>query len=321
MTRSLTPSAIDPRYARTIGLGGPGETTRSAGQSAFHTDDVVERQRDLASFIKSDGDLVAWTAVSPLQLALEDRESEVPQGVFTSRFVRGIAEGLADRNKDGHVVHAELLDYVRTESQEYCKRHPQDCKEGLTPSLEGKREILMRDVITGRFVKPTAEATAEGVLVHKNPAGVKLEILPSNRIRVGESVTYRVRSGKAGRLLIVDLAVDATVTQLFPNRYSDLAGVDNKIEDRGVIEIPNAYYGFSLEASPPTGKGKVFAIVTEDAISLKDLLSINRDLSPVANGKDWLLALGERLRQPWLGESGTREPRWSATQIEYEIVP
>ena len=321
MTRSLTPSAIDPRYARTIGLGSQGEATRSAGQSAYHTDDVVERQRDLAGFIKSDGDLVAWTAVSPLQLALEDRESDVPQGVFTSRFVRGIAEGLADRNKDGHVVHAELLDYVRTESQEYCKRHPQDCKEGLTPSLEGKREILMRDVITGRFVKPTAEAAAEGVLVHKNPAGVKLEILPSNRIRVGESVTYRVRSGKAGRLLIVDLSVDATVTQLFPNQYSDLAGVDNKIEDRGVIEIPNAYYGFSLEASPPTGKGKVFAIVTEDAISLKDLLSINRDLSPVANGKDWLLALGERLRQPWLGESGTREPRWSATQIEYEIIP
>ena len=46
----------------------------------------------------------------------------------------------------------------------------------------------------------------------------------------------------------------------------------------------------------------------------------NRDLRPVANATDWLLALGERLREPLLGTTGTRRFRWSAARVEYEIV-
>ena len=87
------------------------------------------------------------------------------------------------------------------------------------------------------------------------------------------------------------------------------------------VDIPNAYYGFRLVAGPPTGQGTLFAIVTEDPVSLDDLLGPNRDLRPVADAEAWLIALGERLRQPWLGEDGTREARWSATRVPYEIVP
>ena len=319
MTRSLLPSAADPRYVRTLGLGMRTSSRRSAGGATYARSTAAARQRE-SGFVESEDDVTVWTAVSPLQLALEDREAEEPQGVFTRRFVRGIAERLADRDGDGRVVHAELLDYIRSQSTEYCSRHPRDCEAGLTPTLEGPRDLLIADVATGAAVGGASEAAADGALGHANAAGVQLEIRPSARVRVGESVTYRVRSGRTGHLLLVDVAADGTVTQLFPNRFSERAGEDAAIGAGRIVEIPNAYYGFRLVASPPLGRGNVFAVITEDPISLDDLLGPNRDLRPVANARDWILALGERLRTPWLTESGTREPRWSAARIEYEIV-
>ena len=323
MTRSLAPPAADPRYVRTIGLGPDVTAKRSVSHSPFTRSAVVARQRD-AGFVETTGNLAVWTAVSPLQLALEDRESVEPEGVFTRRFVRGIAERLADRDGDGRVLHAELLDYVRKESESYCSRHKRDCEAGLTPSLEGRRDLLVTDVTTGASVaatsEPTVSAAAGGALGHGNAARVRIEMRPSARVRDGEAVTYRVESGRSGHLLIVDVAPDGTVTQLFPNQWSERAGKGADIRARGIVEIPNAYYGFRLVASPPYGRGNTFAIVTEDPIALDDLLGPNRDLRPVANSKDWLLALGERLREPLLEETGTRQARWSAARVVYEIV-
>ena len=214
--------------------------------------------------------------------------------------------------------------YVRSESAAYCSRHQRDCEAGLTPTLEGPRDLLIAGVGTSApaDVAPetAVEAAAGGTLGHANAAGVQLAIRPSARVRVGESVTYRVQSGRAGHLLLVDVAADGTVTQLFPNRFSEQAGEGAAVGADRTVEIPNAYYGFRLVASPPLGRGHVFAVVTEDPISLDDLLGPNRDLRPIADAKDWLLALGERLRAPWLGDAGTREARWSAARVEYEIV-
>ena len=327
MTRSLVPPAANPRYVRTLGLGMPTGGGRSVTSSAFTRSRAAARQRE-TGFVEMKGDLATWTAVSPLQLALEDREAEEPEGVFTRRFVRGIAEGLADRDGDGRVVHAELLDYVRSESAAYCSRHQRDCEAGLTPTLEGPRDLLIAGVAAGTppdapadtAAETAVEAAAGGALGHANAAGVQLAIRPSARVRVGESVTYRVQSGRAGHLLLVDVAADGTVTQLFPNRFSERAGEGAAVGAGRAVEIPNAYYGFRLVASPPLGRGHVFAVVTEDPISLDDLLGPNRDLRPIADAKDWLLALGERLRAPWLGDAGTREARWSAARVEYEIV-
>ena len=327
MTRSLVPPAANPRYVRTLGLGMRTGGGRSVASSAFTRSRAAARQRE-TGFVEMKGDLAIWTAVSPLQLALEDREAEEPEGVFTRRFVRGIAEGLADRDGDGRVVHAELLDYVRSESTAYCSRHPRDCEAGLTPTLEGPRDLLIAGVAAGTSADAPADAASEtaveaaagGALGHANAAEVQLAIRPSARVRVGESVTYRVQSGRAGHLLLVDVAPDGTPTVLFPNRFSEQAGEGAAIGAGRVVEIPNAYYGFRLVASPPLGRGHVFAVVTEDPIPLDDLLGPNRDLRPIADAKDWLLALGERLRAPWLGDAGTREARWSAARVEYEIV-
>ncbi|MCY4319257.1 MAG: trypsin-like serine protease [Alphaproteobacteria bacterium] len=312
MTRSLKLPSADPARVRTLGLRSLG--TRSLSPPSFDRSAAAARQRE-AGFVETGGENIVWSAVSPLQLALEDREANEPQGVFTRRFVQGIAEKRADRNGDGRVAHAELLDWLRSESAAYCQRHPQDCEAGLTPLLEGPRNVLLLDAATG---KPVSGAV-EGALGHGNEAGLSLEIHPSARVRIGEAITWRVRSGRAGHLLVVDAAVDGNVTQLFPNRFSRSA--DARIVAGRAVEIPNAYYGFELVAGPPAGKGRVVAVVAEDPVSLEDLLGPNRDLQPVPDAAAWLAALGARLRQPVLGASGTREARWSAAIAEYEILP
>ena len=317
MTRSLGHAAADPGVVRTL-LPPGAAGARPATRSAFTRSAVAARRRN-TGFVEAAPNRIVWTAVSALQLALEDREAKEPQGVFTGRFVRGIAQKLADRDGDGRVVHAELLDWLRAESAAYCARHPGDCKASLTPSLEGPHDVLIRDVATGRTVAG-AVATASA-LGHANVAGVRLEIRPSARLRIGQPVAYRVRSGRPGHLLIVDVAAGGTVTQLFPNRWSERAGAGTRIAAGRTVEVPNAFYGFRLTAAPPAGRGAVFAIVTEDPVSLGDLLGPNRDLRPVADGQAWLLALAGRLRRPWLGADGTRAARWSAARAAYEIVP
>ena len=134
-------------------------------------------------------------------------------------------------------------------------------------------------------------------------------------------MTYRVASGLSGHLLIVDVAADGTVTQVFPNRFSERGVKGTTIGAGRIVEIPNAYDAFRLRVSPPLGRGSLFAVVAEDPVALDDLLDSNRNLRPVTNAKDWLLALGERLREPLLEASGTRRARWSTVRVEYEIVP
>ena len=320
ITRSL---GVDPRVVRTIDLR-LDRARRPAGSRAARPADG-----GTTGFVESGDSLVAWTAVSASQLALEDVDAPHRQGVFTRRFVRGVAERLADRNDDGRVVHAELLDYVRKHSDSYCTAHPKDCGLGLTPLLEGPPGILAREVmVAGASTGQTPGTVADSALGHDNSAGVRLEILPSTTLRVGQEVKYRLRSERSGHLLIVDVGTDGEVTQIFPNFRSEELGVGTEIAaGRAVVIPPNAYYGFRFTIRPPVGRGSLFAIVTEDPVSLDDLTAPHRNLDPVPDGRSWLLALGERLRKPWtvrgdgegMAQWSTREAQWSMARVEYEI--
>ena len=323
ITRSM--EAPDPSVVRTIDLrlGGGWEAsgTRAATRSAGP--DGSDQ-----GFIEGKGNLIAWTAVESNQLALEDLEAPERQGFFTGRFVRGIAEQHADSNSDGRILHGELLRYVRSESQAYCARQKKHCQRGLTPMLEGPPDVKMRDlrdlavVTTGGSTIGTA---AEAALGHDNAAGVRLEILPSRRVRLGEEITFRVHSERSGHLMIVYVSADGDVRQLFPNKWSERAGAGARIAAGRTVEIPNPYYGFALTATEPVGQEILYAIVTEDPVSLDDLVSSDRGFEIVPDAPRWLLAIGERLDDPLTltKETGpyTRMRRWSYARVDYEIVP
>lgn len=324
VTRALGPAA-GGRLLRLAVPDSP-DTTRGAPVPAARAP-----TRDDRGFIPTGDGPVAWTAVSPSQIAFEDLEVEADKrhGFFTGRFVRGIAERRADADGDGRVLHSELLDYVRAESKAYCDRLGERCQHGLTPYLEGPPDILNRDLRNLAVVAapapaapdPPAAAADAALGGHGNAAAVRLEMLPTARPRVGDEVAYRVRSERSGHLLIVDVDADGKVTQLFPNRWSERAGRGARIEAGNSIVVPNAFYGFRFTAGLPAGRGTTFAVVTEDPVALDDLIAPNRDLEPVAGGRDWLLALGARLREPWIDGNGVREARWSFDRVDYEIAP
>ena len=139
ITRALSLASPDPGVVRTI------LPRRGAARGATATRSAIPAV-PAPGFVEREGDLVAWTAVASNQVALEDVEGRRRQGFFTGRFVRGIAEKAADRNGDGRIVHSELLDYVRAESEAYCERQQKDCRGGLTPMLEGPPDVKARDV-------------------------------------------------------------------------------------------------------------------------------------------------------------------------------
>jgi len=178
-------------------------------------------------------------------------------------------------------------------------------------------------VITGAPVDggTGAAETAETALGHDNAAGLRVDIEPSARLRIGERVIYRVRSDRGGYLHLVDVAADGEVTQLFPNKYSDDRDVSRYLEAGKTRAFPGAADdGFELKAAPPSGSGKLVAIVTEDPVMLDDLLDPHRDLKPVVDPRAWLLSLGTRLRDPLVVGDGVRQARWSSTIVDYEIV-
>ena len=126
--------------------------------------------------------VVAWSATDDGQEALVDIEAPEPQGVFTRRLIEGLAGKRADRSGDGIVTFAELLDYVRKESQAYCERNPKSCERGLSPQLEARAELLAADVLTGQLpARP--QAVVANALSHDNAAGLTVDFETSSVLK------------------------------------------------------------------------------------------------------------------------------------------
>ncbi|WP_035872513.1 caspase family protein [Cucumibacter marinus] len=122
--------------------------------------------------------LVSWSAAAPYQLAWDDHREPEDQrhGVFTSAYVAGIGEGKADTNGNGTVSHAELLTYLRSESDTYCADNP-EC-QSLTPQLEAPDDVIgysvapaVYDVEADTYVPPAPEEA----YVPADPAPEKYE--------------------------------------------------------------------------------------------------------------------------------------------------
>jgi hypothetical protein len=311
MTRAL--NGADPKFVRTIAPRLP-NLTRATTRSAFG-----KRQKE-ESFIESDGNLVAWSAVSPIQQALVDRETEQYQGVFTGRFYTGIAERAADSNKDGLITFAELHDYLQRESESYCNRHTEECSAGLTPFLESSVDLLGQDVLSGNEAQDTV-SEAENLLVHDNQARLSITILPGSNVRMGDKMKFRFSSDRGGYLIVLDINANGELTQLFPNLYADKSAKGNRVKAGGAITIPDAYYGFEFTATAPAGVGTLIALLTEDPISVQDLFDANKSLEVISDAKLYMSKLAQRLRMPWSSQNKNRTMEWSMTSAEYFIQP
>ena len=312
---TITRSLLDPGDTRARKTLDPGSSRPTRDFSKSLAD-----HRHEESLLKGNGRRVVWSAVAAAQVALVDQEITPRSGVFTGRFLAGLRDRKADRNGNGQVSYAELLDYLRQESEGYCQRHRGDCRLGLTPTLEVDPVYLGQPVFAFGAGNPLpVPELATELLAHANSLQARLEILPGAAFRVGEVMQIRVTSPRDGYLVVLDLNARGQVTQIFPNEFSDKAGKGNRITASRPITIPDAYYGFQFKAQEPLGRGQLLAIVSEDPAPLDGLLARHKDLQVIARPEAYLTALTEPLRQPWTGDPFNRQVEWSLVKVEYEI--
>ena len=312
---TITRSLLDPGDTRARKTLDPGSVspTRDFSKS------LADHRRE-ESLLKGDRQRVVWSAVAAAQVALVDQEITPRGGVFTRRFLAGLRDRKADRNSNGEVSYAELLDYLRQESEAYCQRHSGDCRLGLTPTLEVDPAYLGQPAFAfGASAPLPVPDLATELLAHNNPLQARLEILPGTAFRLGDTMQIRVTSPRDGYLVVLDLNARGQVTQIFPNEFSDKAGKKNRIFANRPITIPDAYYGFQFKAQEPLGRGQLLAIVSEDPVSLDNLLAQHKDLQVINRPEMYLTALTGPLRQPWTGDPFNRQVAWSLVKVEYEI--
>jgi hypothetical protein len=277
---------------------------------------AVEANRVEEAFVRASSPAIVWSAATAGQLSYENGG----EGTFTKAFWEGSAGRRADRNANGVVTNAELLDYTRGETQKYCQASETCRRLGFTPQLEAPAAAMVVPFVPiGASPATQAEAVTDSV-GGGNEAGLTLEMLPSAKVRLGEPVKFRLTGKKAGWLVLLDVNAAGQVVQIFPNDIATNHGSDGKIRAGEPLTIPDPYYGFEFTASEPAGKGTLVAIVTEDQVALEELLKPHGNLEPIADPSAYMAALAQKLRSIWTGEQANRELRWSMTELPYEIV-
>ena len=277
-------------------------------------------------------DITVWAAVKADQKALIDIESPADErvSVFTRRLLWGVRDRKADEDFDGIVTRRELQEYVVRESEAFCGRHPNICKTGLTPQVDasGNRlEVAAFGLSSGSDLLPVA--TTKDILVRQAeglagsfPSEVTLRIKdaadPPHAFEaqtsavIGAEYEFVVASPRDGHLVLLDIAPDGKMVQLFPNDASLQAGVSSRISAGQEIILPGENVGFRFVVQPPAGQGKLVAmIVPEDSVQLQNLVSEHKDLSVVARPNAYLAELGEAVS---LGSAP------AAAILDYETV-
>lgn len=292
------------------------------------------------SFVPRSGNIMAWSAVNASEVALVDGSASPLQGVFTRRLIEAVVQKRADANHNGIISNAEVLNYLRAASEQYCNQSPTCARKGksLTPTLEADPDWLARDFRTGKLANDTAGAVTDALGQGAtgagatgggqnaaetpgaaNPGPLRIGVLPSDEVSLGKEVTFEVVSPIAGHLAVLDINAAGQVTQIFPNEFSKAAG--NKIAAKRALRLPEPNYGFAFEAQPPTGKGTLVAVVTSDSVNLDDLVPPSRGFGPVQRPVVVVAEIVQRVTKALENRMSAQKVQWSYAIREYSITP
>jgi len=144
---------------------------------------------------------------------------------------------------------------------------------------------------------------------------VSATILPKTQIGIGENIRIRVKSKAGGFLQILDIRENGDLIQLYPNEFSKPA----QIAAEETRLIPSDTDGYAFQADE-AGRGRIVAIVSEEALKLGELAKQHLDLQPIAAARSHLGALCDALRSAAATTGDPKNPGWAASEQNYEIV-
>ncbi len=337
ITRQLTPPADAQVRARGVPYVAPLDPIPSSSR-APGTTRSSGLPESAETLLESRPGLTLWTAVTSNQLAFEDHSENPPAGVFTSHFIKGLAEGAADTNGDGRITHAEFHTWLTDASGMHCLKLGQDiCRFGMTPTLEVSRSLLPQPVavtlegadpleglgpteVAEATLQPTAAPTGAVSGPASTGAGrVELSILPEGPYRLGQTVRFRVETDFDGHVVLLNIDAEDHLVQLFPNQHSERSGKGDRIFAQRPLTLADATYGFEFTVQEPLGNGRLIAVVTADPVDFSAIAAPARSLVPMPAGKatDYLIAIAELLQQPWTGDATDRPVRHAIAELSY----
>jgi hypothetical protein len=288
-----------------------------------------------------------WAAAAPEQYAWEANG----QGIFTKLFLEGLRDRKADRNGNGVITSAELLDHTRTGARAFCSGSSAciETGKGFTPDYEGSPDDV---VMTYRTASQSAEnteiqppyleeedggsqqqatetpdtsndaVTLGDLLGAGNEANLQLSIVNGTHLKLGDQIQFQARTNRRGTLVIFDLNPEGKLHQLSPSAISPV-GVEH-VPAGEVLTIPAGLgpngLPLALQVVPPTGSGQLVALLIEgDNVDLQTVLGQNLTGAPIPNARGFLASLAERLRRMQADNGTNRARSWSTTYLTYTI--
>ncbi|MBE7197910.1 MAG: caspase family protein [Parafilimonas terrae] len=294
------------------------------------------------------GDLAVWAAATTDQVTFDIGSR--PGGIFTQSFADGLRDGKAVPDDKGHITAQALLNYVRDQAKQFCTQEGQACSAGLTPQLAAQDPYLVAPLSTGAVESgtptpdQTGPVTTDGagtdtipstggpppvpladrmaaVLSHRNDFALSVDVLPSPRLKLGDAIHFRVTSGEAGRVAVFDITPDGDLTQVFPNTKTGRGG---RIRANAPLTMPDAYWGVSFKATPPTGPGALLVLVTEEGLDLDKATGGALTFKPIGQPSRLMEIVSAELAMPVVSpqpDVPTRAPRWAFAKIPYSVAP
>lgn len=312
--------------------------TRSSGSKRLHDITDIDAtgladHRKEAPFLVAAKNRVVWSATAAGQEAYIDQtipSASPQQSLFTRWFIDGLRNS-ADANKNHSISHAELLEYTRKKSDEYCQ-DASHCNQslGLTPTLEVPDALRYATLLAApvedkpgsQFTLPpeiiTLPEIADEILPVIDQDSIRIDVeingKSTHKLHLNDHLFIQVISKKAGYLLLLDQDAQGKLRQLYPSH----AKMENKIKANKGVLIPEDSSSYLVTASE-LGKSKLIAIVTQDKLNLKQLIGTNKDLQPIANVESYLHQLARRLQSTWTGDKSNRAVRYSLAKFAYTV--
>jgi hypothetical protein len=293
----------------------------------------------------------AWSAASSYQVAWDDTRlpPEERHGVFTLSYVNGHEISVADSNGNSIVSNAELLEYVKKQSQSYCSAQTQ-C-QGLDPQLEVNYALLGASAVTpadeggqyqqpqtggdtqqqtpdyGKVEKVKVENTQQTAYVAADPVDAVGDILgkpqtgdvkvalSSDYLKNGDVFKITVTSSTGGHLILYDVDKDGKATQIFPN---EAAKKITPLSANVPLTIPDDYYGFDFEAEGPS-ENVLVAIVVADDVDLTKVAPNDYGLTKELDARTTIADIAGTLKQTWTRDAENRSVNWSLGLLKYAI--
>lgn len=197
-----------------------------------------------------------WFAAAPDQWALVDLDGDRPMGAFTRRWITAMrALHLVGSASGARALHQT----VRESLAQFCETQGATCRLGLAPQLVGPAEGAPAEA-----ARPVLAYAARSLPPIENAASLTMDLTETRQ-------ALRIESRKAGYLVVLAIAPDGGVRQIYPDR-SRLAAAGrrareiNRIKAGMATQIP-----LSGLTEAERAEGLLLAVFAEKPVQVLDV--------------------------------------------------